>query len=101
MDAPRAFTQRVDEKLDGIYIRIFEQILEATLHKVTAVRPLDTYLTNHQKKKKTEHDKTLNAGDGITNSLATFSYGLLHMDTPVNRSTRTYTILSVWTLDEV
>ena len=60
------------KKLDGNYTSCFEQILKAAPYK-----------TSSKPSKIGEQDILSTAGETRTNSLATFSYGLLHINTPV------------------
>ena len=78
----------------------FEQILEARPYKTACVWPLISHLINLCKQD--EQDMLGTAGEVRTNSLATFSYGLLHMDTTVLVNQQRLAIISsVQTLNDV
>ena len=56
-----------------------EKVVEAASHKTADIHPLNSHLTYHSSK-----TSWTQQGKQVWNSLATFSDGLLRMDTPVS-----------------
>ena len=78
----------------------YEQIPEATPYKAAILRPLTSHLTDPLRK--TRKNLLATASKVRTNTWVTFSYGLLHMDTPLLADKQTFTFISsVLTLDAV
>ena len=89
MDSKETIREKAKWELHKNATCQFEQIQEAAPHKTTSVRPLISHITNHPEEAK-------------KNSLAMFSHGFLHMDTPVlTKQQRLIYISSVQTLDAV
>ena len=99
MDADTAYWEIARMEFGKNARNNIEQILEATFHETTVVRPPTSCLKKHPKK--TNKDMRDTVAEARTKSSVTFSYGPRHMDEPVlDNQEHTYTS-SVWTQDVV